>query len=330
MISKVLTVAAISVAVYFAVALGLIVSQRPGPLPEREGLDFSRIIGGGTERASLETRSFTAREGQALTYANVSAPGAEELPLVIMLHGSGWYHGQFAGLARALRDVAEVKALTLRGHGTDPARRGDVDYTGQLEDDIADFIAQSGGRDGRRVILLGHSSGGGLAVRFAGGAHGALADGIILLAPFLKHDAPTTRPNSGGWAHVLMRRVIGLSMLNNVGITALDHLRMIQFAIPRAVLEGPLGAHATTRYSWRLNKSYAPRNDYLGDVAVLPPFLVIAGRDDEAFDAEGYAPVMGAVTDKGRYQIVDGAGHLDIVDSPQTEALVRDYLLGLD
>lgn len=330
MITRLLTIAAISIAIYFALALGLIVSQRPGPLPERAGLDFSEIIGNGAEPGGLETRRFEARDGQALTYAHVKAPGAEELPLVIMLHGSGWYHGQFAGLARALRDVAEVKALTLRGHGKDPARRGDVGYTGQLEDDIADLIRQSGGRDGRKVILLGHSSGGGLAVRFAGGAHGALADGMILLAPFLKHDAPTTRPNSGGWAHVLTRRIIGLSMLNTVGITALDHLPMIQFAMPRAVLEGPLGDYATTSYSWRLNKSYAPRDDYLADVAALPPFLLVAGRDDEAFDAEGYAPLMGTVTDKGRYEIVDGVGHLDIVDNPQTETLIRDYLLGLD
>ena len=330
MIPRLLTFVAISIAIYFSIALGLIASQRPGPLPERAGLDFSEIVGEGAEPEGLQARSLKARDGQALTYAHVKTPGADELPLVIMLHGSGWYHGQFAGLARALRDVAEVKALTLRGHGKDPARRGDVDYTGQLEDDIADLIAQSGGGAGRKVILLGHSSGGGLAVRFAGGAHGPLADGMILLAPFLKHDAPTTRPNSGGWAHVLTRRIIGLSMLNTVGITALDHLPMIQFAMPRAVLEGPLGAYATTRYSWRLNKSYAPRGDYLADVAALPPFLLIAGRDDEAFVAEGYAPLMGAVTDKGRYEIVDGAGHLDIVDSPQTETLIRDYLLGLD
>lgn len=161
MIAKLLTFVAISIAVYFALALGLIVSQRPGPLPERAGLDFSEIIGNGAEPGGLETRSFAARDGQAFTYAHVKAPGAEELPLVIMLHGSGWYHGQFSGLARALRDVAEVKTLTLRGHGKNPARRGDVDYTGQLEDDIADLIGQSGGRDDRKVILLGHSSGGG-------------------------------------------------------------------------------------------------------------------------------------------------------------------------
>ncbi len=330
MISRLFTFVAISIAIYFAIALGLIVSQRLGPLPGQQGLDFGEIVGAGAEPEGLQTRSLKARDGQELAYAHVKAPGAEDLPLIVMLHGSGWYHGQFSGLARALRDVAEVKTLTLRGHGKDPERRGDVDYTGQLEDDIADLIRESGGEPDRKVILLGHSSGGGLAVRFAGGAHGALADGMILLAPFLKHDAPTTRPNSGGWAHVLTRRIIGLSMLNNVGITALDHLPMIQFAMPRAVLEGPLGDYATTSYSWRLNKSYAPRDDYLGDVAALPRFLLIAGRDDEAFDAEGYAPLMGEVTDKGRYEIVDGVGHLDIVDHPQTETLIRDYLLGLN
>ena len=85
------------------------------------------------------------------------------------------------------------------------------------------------------------------------------------------------------------------------------------------------GGFATTSYSWRLNTSYAPGRNYLEDVAALPPFLLVVGREDEAMLAEKYERFMADVTDKGRYKIVEGAGHLDIVDNPETEALIREY-----
>jgi alpha-beta hydrolase superfamily lysophospholipase len=328
MITKLLSFAALSVAIYFLIAIGLILSQWPKALPERAGLDFSTIMqvgGRPPDSDSFRLKTFEARDGTTLSYRHVKAEGAEGaegVPLILMLHGSGWYHGQFDRLAFALRDVAEVKALTLRGHGRGPDKTGDLRYIGQLEDDIADLI----GETEREVVLLGHSSGGGLAVRFAGGAHSGKVDSMILLAPFLNHNAPTTRQNSGGWANALTRRIIGLSMLNAAGIHALDGLAVIQFAMPRAVLAGPQGKHATTRYSWRLNTSYAPRAPYLSDVAALPRFTLIAGRKDEAFVADGYEPLMSSVTRKGVYALVDGVGHLDIVDAPQTEALIREHL----
>jgi len=61
----------------------------------------------------------------------------------------------------------------------------------------------------------------------------------------------------------------------------------------------------------------------------LPGFLVIAGEQDEAFIATQYAPVMSGVTDKGRYIMVPGTGHLGIVDSPQAAGAIRGYLHAL-
>ncbi|MBL3701873.1 alpha/beta fold hydrolase [Sulfitobacter sp. BDSS02] len=315
-----------SVGIYFVIAVALIVTQHPKPLEARDGLDFSEVIASGSfvppETPEFTRKTYTARDGAELAYTHVKTEDSAGLPLIIMVHGSGWFGGQFDRLAWALRDVAEFKAITLRGHGASPERRGDVDYVGQFEDDIADLIAD----DPREPILLGHSSGGGLVVRFAGGENGTKMGGAILLAPFLKHNAPTTRTNSGGWAHVLTRRIIGLSMLNTVGIHWLDHMDVIQFNLPKAVLDGPLGDYAATSYSWRLNTSFAPRSDYIADIAELPPFLLVAGAQDEAMVADQYEPLMSDVTDEGRYHVVNGAAHLDIVDAPETEALIRDFL----
>lgn len=323
MILSILKFVAISVAITLLGALALIMTQRPKPLSGAAGLDFAATLA--QDRAAPQPLSqVMMRDGYDLQVRSYPAVAADA-PLLVLVHGSGWHGLQFDALARQLDARADVVVPDLRGHGAKPGVRGDVDYIGQLEDDLTDLI-EARRRPGQKVILGGHSSGGGLVVRFAGGARGDMIDGAVLLAPFLKYNAPTTRPNSGGWARVLTRRVIGLSILNTVGITALNHLTVIQFNIPQTVLDGPLGDTATTAYSYRLNASYAPRGDYLGDVAALPPFLLVAGTADEAFDAAAYQPTMQAVTDRGRYLLVPDIGHLAVVDAPETVEAMERFL----
>ncbi|GAB4268752.1 MAG: alpha/beta hydrolase [Pararhodobacter sp.] len=322
LLSKVALSAGIGVLITGAVALGLIASDRPLPDLRGEGLDFSVLPGGG---GATPLRRYTARDGAALGYRRWDS-GAEAAPLLVAVHGSGWHGAQFEGLGATLAGagLADVVAPDLRGHGPAPARRGDIDYIGQFEDDLADLIAQVA-RPGQRVVMLGHSSGGGLVIRFAGGAHGAMLDGAVLLAPYVQYDAPTARPDSGGWARVLTRRVIGLSMLNAVHIRTLNHLPVIQFRFPDAVLDGPMGHTATRAYSYRLNTGYAPRRDWGADIAALPPFLLVVGDHDEAFVAEAYEPTFRAHSDLGHYAMVP-SGHLDVVDHPDTAALLAEFL----
>lgn len=323
MFLKSITFIAISLAVSGCVALGLILSQGPKALAEADatgGLNFESTIARGISDAP-DPVGIKMNDSWNMPVRRYGE-NAGGKPLLIIVHGSGWMGLQFNSLAKALSNEAYVVIPDLRGHGANPERRGDVDYIGQMEDDLAALIKAERVPD-QQVILAGHSSGGGLVVRFAGGAHGAAIDQAILLAPFLKYNAPTTRLNSGGWAHVLTRRIIGLSMLNTFKITALNHLEIIQFNMPKAVREGKFGHLSTLAYSYRLNTGFAPRADYLKDIAALPQFTLIAGKEDEAFFADKYETVMSAVTDKGSYHIVDGETHLSIVDAAQTEALIR-------
>ncbi|WP_420567536.1 alpha/beta hydrolase [Thalassovita sp.] len=322
MIGKVAFSLAMFAVVPGAIALGLIASQVPGTVDGSGGLDFNKQLERGLAEP-LPMVPVQMRDGFPLQVRHLEGP--KGAPLLVMVHGSGWQGAQFDSLARELSAQAEVLVPDLRGHGAQPGRRGDVDYIGQFEDDLADLIDAYRKPD-QKVILLGHSSGGGLVVRMAGGTHGALMDGAVLLAPFLKYNAPTTRANSGGWATPLTRRIIGLTMLNAVKIRALNHLTVIQFAMPQAVLDGPLGHTATTAYSYRLNTSYAPRNDYEADIAALPPFLLVVGDQDEAFVADGFQPLMSAQTDQGRYALIPDAAHLDVVDDPQTLSAIKGFL----
>ncbi|WP_163850711.1 alpha/beta hydrolase [Pseudooceanicola aestuarii] len=322
MLTRLITIAGIALTVTAVLPFALILSQPVrASLPETGGLDFSRQIARGA--APLGVERITMRDGLALPVRRVAGPNGA--PLLVLVHGSGWHGGQFDGLARRMAEHANVVVPDLRGHGASEGRSGDVDHIGQLEEDLADLIAAEAA-PGQKVVLAGHSSGGGLVVRFAGGGNAALIDGAILLAPFLKYNAPTARDNSGGWAHPLTRRIVGLSMLNKVGIHALDHLTVMQFAMPQEVLKGPQGHLARTEYSWRMNTSYAPRGDYLSDVAALPPFLLVAGARDEAFRADQYEPVMSAATPNGRYVLLPGVSHLDVVDAPETTRKMAEFL----
>ena len=316
MLSKIGIFALISLTIYFGIAAGLILSDRPQPALATAGepLAFDALTT--VNFAEMpELQPYTARDGATLHYRHYQSDATDTV--LILLHGSGWHSMQFYPLAQYLSEqgVATVITPDLRGHGFNPERRGDVDYIGQLEDDLADLIdmlrEQYPAAD---VVVGGHSSGGGLTIRFAGSKYKSMSDAYILLAPFLKYNAPTTRPNSGGWAHPLSRRIAGLTMLNNLGIHAFDDLVVIQFAMPQSVLESELGASATTAYSQRLNTSFAPRSNYERDLAAMQvPFLLVAGQDDEAFIAEAYEPTIGSQTDAGTYLLLPDLGHIDLL-----------------
>ena len=329
-IKTILIFAAVSAAIYFVIALGLVISQRPA-IAESNGqtLNFDTVA----QNAQLASEggpklgTYNARDGSELPFRFWQA-NSDDAPLVVLLHGSGWHGGGYLALAEAIAGEGEISVALpdLRGHGANPEKRGDINYIGQFEDDIADLFADLR-KPGQPIFLAGHSSGGGLVIRYAGNSYGAELDGAVLISPFLQYDAPTTRPNSGGWANVATRRVIGLAMLNNVGVTALNGLPMISFRFPKSVLEGPLGDTATQSYSYRLNTSFSPRRDWEADLSKLPPFLLIAGEKDEAFRAELYEETISEATDKGRYDLLDGGGHLDIIASKKAARSIRDFVL---
>lgn len=310
-----------------AIALGLILSQGPEADPVGSG---AGAVATDTSGVFAERALFPARDGSTLGYLSWGPPDAARV--IVAIHGSGGHGGWMAGVGAALseRTGAQVIAPDLRGHGPAPQRRGDVDYIGQLEDDLADLIAHLG-RTGREVVALGHSGGGGLAIRFAGGAHRNLIDRAVLVAPFLQHDAPTALPMAGdGWAHVLTRRIAGLYMLNAVGITALNHLTAVQFRYPPALLTGPAAPFATRNYSYRMQFALAPRRDWQADVAALPPVLVVAGSADRTFRAEAFEPSMAPLVRNGRFAVLEGAGHTDILNDPRLLDAIADFLTGGD
>ena len=234
-------------------------------------------------------RKLLARDGTPLAVRVYEASG--DL-VVLAIHGSSgrgrYYHPLATSLSRG--GHASVYALDLRGHGESGGRRGDVDYIGQLEDDVADVLtAIRRERPAARIVLLGHSAGGGLAVRYAGRADGPGVDGYVLLAPYLGANAPTTKPGAGGWARADLPTILALSAKAAGGDVSGQDAIVLRFNQPAASAD-PLQVLA---YSYRMLVSLSPRQDLSHDLSgIRRPLLVLAGSRDESFRPDLYEPTI--------------------------------------
>jgi pimeloyl-ACP methyl ester carboxylesterase len=250
---------------------------------------------------------YTARDGAALAYLHYPAGGsAQAVRRIVLVHGSSARAQSMHPLAQAL--VAQgfsVDALDMRGHG-DSGPRGHIGYIGQLEDDVADFIKAVPHAGGN--TLLGHSSGGGFVLRFAASPQQTLFDRYVLLAPYLRYDAPTAKPNNGGWVSVGIPRVVGLQLLNAIGITALNHLPVTRFALDDAAKK-----FLTPGYSFALGANFGPHSDYVQDIRNAKGRVdIVVGRDDELFDAQRFASVFADAGKAAKVTIVPGVNHMGI------------------
>lgn len=268
----------ISAAIYLLIAGFLVVSdQQRKPNQGKRRLSFDELVIDYKGLPQLST--FMARDGNQLSFRYYQAQAQKVL---ILLHGSGWHSRYLFPLAKFISsaNLAKVYTPDLRGHGHTRENRGDIDYIDQLVDDLADFVAVVRKENPDSLLIIGgHSSGGGLSLRFAESKNGQQVDAYMLLSPWLKYNAPTIRSNGEGWAIPYTRRIIGLTMLNNVGINWCNYLTVINFDMPKEVRDGT----ETLSYSYRLNAGYAPR-DYKNALRTIKqPLLVVVGTNDQLF-----------------------------------------------
>ncbi len=262
-------------------------------------------------------RQFRARDGASLQY--YAYPAASD-KVAVLVHGSAGSSSGMQGLARSLRAAGVTAyALDIRGHGGS-GRRGDIDYIGQIDDDVADFVAQLGpAKSGETRTLVGFSAGAGFTVRFAGGLYGLLFDRYVFLAPILP-GAPTLRPNAGGWTNISLPRINTISSLDRAGIRWFDGFPVISYAISPEQAQSMTGS-----YSYRLAANFGAG---LGHEAYLKnirrPAAILAGDADEQVVADQYAPLLQRLGVNIPVTIVPGMKHVDMIAAPKAlDAVVR-------
>ena len=311
-------IALASLAVFVAIGLAgaIAFGTKAAPPPMTTIQAAGAIIA--REAADLPAaRRFAARDGTMLAYR--AYPAAPER-VAVLIHGSSASSISVHGFAKALQAAGiSVYAPDIRGHG-ESGRIGDIDYIGQLEDDLADLLAALGPAPaGVKRILIGHSSGGGFTLRVAGGAIGDRFDGYLLLAPLLGYDAPTVRPRGDDWAAPSIPRIIALAVLSRLGIHWFEGLPVVAFAVPRQ--EQTRGR--TPAYSFRLWANFSPHRDWQGDIRnIRRPALVLVGANDELFRADQYAPTFKALRQDIAVELVPNLNHMEITMSPEGRAAV--------
>lgn len=325
MIRKIILSACISPLIYLiiALALSLFPVQREHP---SESLDFSALSSSrAVDQKGFQLGHFTGKDGQKLVFR--VSPGERNM-VVVLLHGSGSEGRYLQGLAGQIRHKLNATVILpdLRGHGLSMlSKPGDVDYLGQYEDDLeALYQHLKSTYPLARLVLGGHSSGGGLALKYGGGQRPPY-DAYPLLAPYLSYKAPTTRPNSGGWVQVAKPRYAGLSMLNAVGITRLNSQPVLFFNRPTKIND----ALQLQSYSYRLNESLAPK-DFATDLQRnKKPILVLVGTEDEAFYTQEFSPLFRVHAPQAIVAVIDGVTHLSLIDDARTADRISDWLEGL-
>lgn len=291
--------------------------QRPPELKSvsesAKGIDWSTLP---------PMQRFQARDGTWLGFRHYAASGTATGRGAVFIHGSS---GSSATVSHALTQAiaahgVETWALDVRGHGGS-GTRGDIGYVGQLEDDLVDFVAEiRKAAPDLPLTLVGHSAGAGFALRVA--ATPIVRDMFVrtvLLAPYLGYDAPTNKPNSGGWASADVPRLLGLAALRRIGIDCCSQLPVLALAV-RPNMEKIL----VSTYSDRLMRNYAT-SGYRQDLPkVTHPLTIFAGAEDEMMLSDQYAAAVQAIKPDIDVKLLDGINHMGIVTAPKAVNAIAD------
>jgi len=293
--------------------------------PVRQPPELTSISGA---RKSVDLSSlpaierFQARDGTLLGFRHYPATGSATGRAAILIHGSSGSSGTtIHALSGALAaHGVETYTVDIRGHGAS-GTRGDVAYVGQLEDDLADFVAVvRKTTPAAPLTLIGHSAGGGFALRVAASPIQNLFARTVLLAPYLGYNAPTNRPDSGGWASADLPRIIALTMLRRIGIDCCDALPVVAFAVPPNSQKNLVSA-----YSERLRRNFSNHPDFRADLAAATkPLTIISGADDELMLADKYSEAVRGLTPAVNVKLIDGVNHMGIVSNPAAISVIAD------
>src|SRR5487761_805721 len=233
-------------------------------------------------------------------------------PPVLLLHGWGANAASFTGLLRLAKTPRRLLALDLPGFGESPlgtANWTTARYAALVEEMIA-------ARGWPPVTVLGHSYGGGVALRLAQATE-PLLDRLVLCAA-----SGLRLPGRGGvrarvQAYKAFRRGAEALLPRRVAEPVVEWLRQrLGSADYRAA--GPL----------RPVLVHAVQQD-LSEVAerITVPTLIIWGSRDSELPLDPYGLRLRQLISSSELVEFEGSGHFPFVDEPARFAAVFDYFV---
>lgn len=126
----------------------------------------------------------TAPDGTSLFIRRYQSKAAGEQRTVLFVHGTGEHAGRYDHVFRKLADSGwNILAADLRGHGQSDGPHTHIDNFVHYTDDLS-FLYECYALDPQRTVVMGHSLGGLIAIRFAE-LHPDKLAALVVLSPLL-------------------------------------------------------------------------------------------------------------------------------------------------
>jgi non-heme chloroperoxidase len=268
---------------------------------------------------------FSARDGLKLGFRCYEADSRIQL---VLIHGAGCFADQMHQIADRVAKTgrARVYTLNMRGHGLSEGERGHA-VTGarQIVEDVSEFLMWlKARRPNDRIVLAGHSAGGGVVLGVSRTRARDLVSGYIFLAPYLGLGSPTIRPHFGGWVKVRGRIFRALILLNLFGIKRFNQTTVVEFNMD-ACLHDP---RFVRDWSFNTTLAFGPGN-WLADATTIPaekPVLVLAGELDECFVQALYPEAFQIIAPHANMPAIGPRGHWNILVDPWAIAALEAWL----
>ena len=265
---------------------------------------------------------WTAADGARLALRRAPAEGRPRAAL-ILLHGLGDHSGRFAELGGWLAGHGvSVWALDQRGHGRSPGKRGHFSRFAQFVADVGALRRLVAGEDRSPQLLLGHSFGGTVVLRYLETAPTGLA-GAIVVSPWLAEAAAVPL-----WKRALARALQDIVPSLPVA-TGLDvaHLSTDP-AVGQAALSDPLYHRVLTPRAYREVRQAQRAVLAEGNRIAVPVLFLLAGDDRIASRpvAEAFARALSGDVSVSVYEEF----FHEVFNEPQRARAYRDVERWLD
>jgi pimeloyl-ACP methyl ester carboxylesterase len=252
---------------------------------------------------------------------NVVLRGDESAPPLVLLHGLAERCQVFDWLAPLLAPQLRLVAIDLPGFGASPPLPGGGFELGEVCRRVEAAISELGLA---RPAMLGHSLGGGVAVRYAAERPGTLR-ALALIAPAGLIATGAVRPS---WRrprlHTVGRRFIRVATPLIASSPALRRRAFARVvgdpatldrALARELLLGAAMGRATPAAGIEI--VYAGLRDRI-DALTLPALVVWGERDHVV--APRYAEMLRDTLPDGRLLFLSGIGHVPMCEAPRAVA----------
>lgn len=200
---------------------------------------------------------------------------------ILIVHGLGEHSGRYGNFFDRFSRSYSICAMDLRGHGRSGGQRGHISSFYEYFSDVRYFIGFiRNSLKINKIIIIGHSMGGLIAVRCAQ-EYGREIEGLIVSSPLLRIKVPV--PRAKAFIGRLVSSVIPrLSMSNGLDPSFLSH----DSTVVEAYVADPLvHTRVTARWFTEVLMAMEQANDKASTLT-LPSLFLHAG-DDRLTDIEG-------------------------------------------